>query len=120
MTFFAALAALASLTGCTATDGETLRCGDERVRLLGIGAPEFHCPQHRNCVEGDPQAARAYLARLIPRRDLTIERIGQDRYGRTLGLVYANGVSVSCAMVQASHAAYIEQWDNGRRVAKEC
>lgn len=120
MTFFAALTALASLTGCTATDGDTVRCGDERVGLLGIDAPEFHCPQHRNCVEGEPQAARADLARLIRGRDLTIERIGQDRYGRTLGLVYDNGVSVSYAMVQASRAAYIEQRDNGRRGAKEC
>lgn len=33
--------------GCRAVDGDTLRCGQERVRLLGIDAPEMpgHCPR---------------------------------------------------------------------------
>jgi endonuclease YncB( thermonuclease family) len=49
-----------------------------------------------------------------------IERIGQDRYERTLAVVYADGVNVSCAMVQEGYAAYVRRWDNGGRVARDC
>lgn len=47
-----------------AIDGETLRCGKERIRLLGIDAPETpgHCRRGRKCVEGDPYASKAALS----------------------------------------------------------
>ena len=55
------LGAIATLAGCTATDGDSLNCNGERIRLLGIDAPEFSCPRGRKCVAGDPRAAKAYL-----------------------------------------------------------
>lgn len=116
----ATLLATSSINGCTATDGDTLNCDGERIRLLGIDAPEFSCPRYRKCVEGDPQAAKDYLAAIIRGRNLTLKRVGQDRYGRTLGVVYANGANVSCRMIAAGHAVYVARWDNGRRVAKDC
>lgn len=114
------MSALVALALCAAIDGDSIRCSGENIRLLGIDAPEFSCPRHRQCVEGDPQAAKDHLAALIRGRALTIERVGRDRYGRTLGVVYADGVNVSCLMVQARHAGYIERWDNGGRVARDC
>lgn len=43
-------------------DGDSLRCGSARVRLLGIDAPELHgCPRWRDCVDGDGQAAKRSL-----------------------------------------------------------
>ena len=61
---------------CTliAIDGDTLRCGRERIRLLGIAAPEMpgHCRRGRRCVEGDPVASRAALAAAIARGLATI------------------------------------------------
>lgn len=46
-----------------AIDGDTLRCGAERIRLLGIDAPEMpgHCHERRNCVPGDPIASKNAL-----------------------------------------------------------
>lgn len=105
---------------CWATDGDSIRCGEERIRLLGIDAPEFHCPRTRQCVDGDPQAAKDYLAALIEGRDLSMRRVGTDRYGRTLAVVYADALNLSCAMVAAGHAEYIARWDNGGLVAAEC
>lgn len=120
MPLIATLAAFA-LANCTATDGDTLRCGQERVRLLGIDAPELHtCPPRRRCVPGDGQAARRTLAQAIARQQITIIRVGQDRYGRTLGVVYAGGRNLSCAMLAAGRAQYIAQWDNGGLVAQDC
>ena len=119
MQFILALS-VAALTGCTAIDGDTLNCNGERIRLQGIDAPEFSCPRNRQCVEGNAQAAKDYLARLIRGKRLTIERPGQDRYERTLAVVYADGVNVARPTITAAHAAYVRRWDNGGRIARDC
>lgn len=114
------LGALAALSGCQAVDGDSLTCNGERIRLLGIDAPEFHCPRNRTCVDGDPRAAKDYLAAMIEGRKLTIKRVGKDRYNRTLAVVYVGGRNVSCQMLRGGYAAYIARWDNGGRVARDC
>lgn len=114
------LGALAALTTCQAVDGDSLNCNGERIRLLGIDAPEFHCPRNRTCVDGDPRASKAYLAALINGRKLSIKRVGKDRYSRTLAVVHVDGRNASCEMVRAGHAVYIARWDNGGRVARDC
>lgn len=93
---------------CTliAIDGDTLRCGRERIRLLGIDAPEMpgHCRRGRRCVAGDPFAAKAALAAAITRGPATIERRGSDRYNRTLARVRINGVDLSDHMLRLGMA----------------
>lgn len=111
---------LTAFLACIAIDGDTLRCGAERVRLLGLDAPELHaCRKGRVCVSGDPVAAKDALARLIA-PGVTITRVGQDRYGRTLALVYAGGRNVGCALIVGGNAEYVGKWDNGRRLASDC
>ncbi|RPF70427.1 thermonuclease family protein [Aurantiacibacter spongiae] len=116
-----AMAQAEPLADCRITDGDTIRCGDERIRLLGIDAPELpgHCRQGRDCVEGDPYASTETLRRAMQGR-LTIARAGTDRYGRTLAVVYADGVNLSCAQIEAGQAEYVERWDNGGMVARDC
>lgn len=110
------------LTACTVTDGDTLRCGDERIRLLAIDAPEKSgsCRQGRECAPGDPVASTAALEAVIAGRSLTIARTGQDRYGRTLAVVYAAKVSTSCSQLAGGHAVYVERWDRNGAVAHAC
>jgi micrococcal nuclease len=109
------------LRNCRAVDGDTLRCGRERIRLLGIDAPEMpgHCQPGRRCVPGDPFASRASLAKAINGR-LSIERIGADRYGRTLGLVRGPGGDLSCWQLRSAQARYRADWDDGRALARRC
>lgn len=97
----------------TAIDGDTLRCGRERIRLLGIDAPEMpgHCRRGRTCVVGDPVAAKAALAAAIARGPATIKRRGRDRYGRTLARVWAGGVDLSEHMVRTRHAVRVPRWE---------
>lgn len=97
---FVALACL-----LVAVDGDTLRCGGERIRLLGIDAPEMpgHCRRGRLCVEGDPYASKAALAAMLNGR-ATIARQGRDRYGRTLARVRVNGIDLSDAQLAAGMA----------------
>ena len=78
-------------------DGDSLRCGAERIRLAAIDAPEMRgspkCEPGRRGWCDYPLAVRSrdalrgFLASGTP----TIERCGIDRYGRTLALVRIDG-----------------------------
>ena len=107
---------------CTATDGDTIRCGEERIRLTGIDAPELpgHCRKGRACAPGDPQAARRALAAALASGPLTIRRTGHDRYGRTLAAIAAAGEDIACRQLAAGAAVYIRKWDDRRMVAAAC
>lgn len=111
----------APLFDCSVTDGDTIRCGSERIRLLGIDAPELpgHCREGRVCAPGDPYASTASLeAGLVG--ELTIVRLSEDRYGRTLALVSGAKGDLSCLQLQHGQADYKAAWDNGLRVARAC
>lgn len=87
-------------------DGDSIRCGAERIRLLNIDAPELpgssRCSQRsRNAVKRSKNppmcdAAKAIRARealraFLLRGPVRIERHGKDAYGRTLARVTVNG-----------------------------
>lgn len=114
------LLAAGALLSCTATDGDTLRCGAERVRLIGIDAPELpgHCHRGRHCVEGDPWASKAALARMVDGHPIRLERHGEDTYGRTLAFAWAGTVSLSCAQLLGGHADYVARWDIAGRAGR--
>lgn len=109
------------LSGCTTTDGDTIRCGGERIRLLGIDAPELpgHCREGRDCAPGDPYASTASPSNAMTGQ-LTITRVGEDHYGRTLALVASDKGDVSCWQLAHAQAIYKENWDNELRVARTC
>ena len=106
---------------CAVTDGDTIRCGRERIRLLGIDAPELpdHCRVGRACVAGDPwESTRSLAGAMIGR--LTIDRVDTDRYGRTLALVAGDKGDLSCWQLEHGQAVYKARWDDGLRVARAC
>lgn len=109
------------ITGCRVTDGDTIRCGDERIRLLAIDAPELpgHCRPGRRCAPGDSAASAASLTQALTGR-LTINRAGEDRYGRTLAIVAGDSGDLSCWQLSRGQAIYKPAWDNGGRVAHAC
>lgn len=110
-----------TVSGCTVTDGDTIRCAGERIRLLGIDTPELpgHCREGRECVEGDPYAAtRSLTDALIG--TIRINRAGEDQYGRTLATLSSDKGDLSCWQLQHGYAVYIARWDNGRRVIRTC
>lgn len=101
-------------------DGDTIRLDGERVRLIGIDAPEIHgCPKGRACAPGDGQASKRSLQNLM-NGPISIRRVGYDRYGRTLAHIYVNGVNVACEQIGRGQAVYMRKWDNGLELAREC
>lgn len=81
-------------------DGDTIRCGAERVRIADIDAPELpdspKCRDYRAryawCDFQMGEQARDALRGFLTSGKVTIKRQGIDRYGRTLALVRVDGV----------------------------
>lgn len=73
----------APLQVCRALDGDTIRCGEERVRLAGIDAPELRarCEAERRLAE----AATERLTTLLE-GGVSLHATGEDRFGRTLAV----------------------------------
>lgn len=89
-------------------DGDNLRCANVpgAMRLQGIDAPEMPgaCRPGRACVDGDPFAARDHLRELTAGRTLQCIQEDTDSYGRVIVNCSAEGVNISCAMIESGHA----------------
>jgi len=98
-------------------DGDTLDValaggGEERVRILGINAPE-----RGECLAGE--AAEA-LGRLVDGAEvqLVADRSDRDRYGRLLRYVERGGVDVGVELVREGYAVVrVSEPDTARRAA---
>jgi micrococcal nuclease len=102
-------------------DGDTLRCGPERIRLLGIDAPEIEaCPRWRVCAPGDGQASKRSLVTALKLGPVQYKPVAVDRYGRQVAVVWAGSVNLSCWQLQRAQAIYKPKWDNGRIIAQAC
>jgi endonuclease YncB( thermonuclease family) len=93
-------------TGCTVTDGDTIRCGRDRIRLAVIDAPELpgHCNPRRACTPGDPYASQANLERMIGSNSVSLRILDTDRYNRLVACVSAGGIDLSNAQVDGGYA----------------
>jgi len=95
------------LTVSRVTDGDTIQVRDgsaeKTIRLVGIDAPEL---SHKKREPSQPyaHAATKFLAGLVLNKTVEIKEYGQDRYGRTLAVVFQGGKNVNLEMVKAGYA----------------
>lgn len=80
-------------------DGDTFRIGSERIRILGMDAPEIgrgaRCAREQDAAI----AARNFLAGQLASGKVSIERHGHDVYGRTLARIVINGEDIADVML---------------------
>lgn len=104
----------ATLIACTAPtvhDGDTLRCGPERVRLFGVDAPEVR----RGQTPAEPFAyeARDALIRLTRGR-VACRFVERDRYGRFVGKCWSSASpDVSAALILSGFATEYRRYSKG-------
>ena len=90
-------------------DGDTitLLCNDKkyRVRFYGIDAPEAR--------QEHGIAARDALRKKILGREVTVNVVNLDRYGRAVGKVSLDSRNINLEMVREGHAWYYEAYARG-------
>ena len=103
-------------------DGDTLRCGRARLRLLGIDAPELpgHCAAYRECAPGDGFASQRSLKDALQLGPVSYSVITTDRFGRYVVMAWAGRTNLSCWQLQARQAVYKPHWDNGGLIRQSC
>ena len=103
-----------AIIACTAPavhDGDTLRCGSERVRLFGVDAPEVR----RGNTPAEPFAyeARDELHRLTRGR-VGCRIVSRDRYGRSVGRCWSDASpDVNAAIVRSGFASEYRRYSKG-------
>jgi len=111
----------APLTAVRVVDGDTLHAGDQRIRLVGIDAPESKqtCRDERGHAWACGVAARERLAALVAAGAVSCASQGRDRYGRTLAVCSAGDVAdVGAVLVREGYAvSYMDR--DGRYLAQE-
>lgn len=106
------------------TDGDTIRIGEERIRLEGIDAPESAQSCQRTdgrewrCGTASTQALTSFVADKAVRCEIS----GKDRYNRSLGTCFVGAIDINGWMVSQGWAVayrhysirYISNEDDAR------
>ena len=91
-----------SVTIKSCYDGDICRTtSGEKIRLACIDTPELG---GKRAQPKRAKAARDRLRGLVVGRTVNLRRITTDRYGRTVGELYIDGMNVQQAMVASRHA----------------
>jgi len=86
-------------------DGDTVvLLSGEKVRLIGIDAPETHHPEKP--VEPFGTEAAEYLRQLVEGKEvfLVLDQKHKDEYGRTLGYLFLGDLFVNAHLVKEGYA----------------
>ena len=110
----------ANLQPVTVHDGDTLRLGEQRIRLWGIDAPEL---AQRCNLDGQSQPcgeqAREALIQLIGKSEVQCTAIDQDRYGRTVARCKVDCKELNRAMVEQGWAMDYLTYSKGEYLAAQ-
>ena len=99
----------------TVVDGDTITIDNTKIRFSGIDAPESYyygmtqyCERPNGKIWACGKKATAALKKLIGKHEVECTDEGEDKYGRTLSICYANGIDLQSEMVRTGMAvAYI-------------
>jgi len=117
-----ALIALAVISGAASvSDGDTLRIGENRIRLFGIDAPEGKQSCQRDGVAWlCGQEAAKFLREMVGGRSLTCQEKDRDRYGRSVAIcILSDGRDIGAEMVAAGMALAYRQYGGSTYDAAE-
>lgn len=91
---------------CRAIDGDTIRCGDQPIRVVGVDTPEIFKPEKCSTPEETQRvlrlgyAAKGRVDRLLTDRETHVVREGFDKYGRIVARVFVGTEDIAVLLVQ--------------------
>ena len=103
----------ASYSSIYCSDGDSGRLGQQKFRLANIDAPETGSMKQRGGAKCESERAigydaKAFIVKFTKDKTITIVRdYGEDRYGRLVVDLDANGTDVAKAGVDAGH---LREW----------
>lgn len=104
----------------TVNDGDTITLNGERIRLLGIDAPEYMQSCRKDGADYPcGRQAREAMVRLAAGKTVTCEGWERDRYGRLLAVCKAGGVDLNRALVEQGWAVAYGDYDDAERLARK-
>jgi micrococcal nuclease len=83
--------------------------GNLKIRLDGIDAPEG-----KQCFGKE---SKEFLSQYTG-KDCRLERIGLDRYGRTIGILWIDNVNINLLMVKKGYAWHFKKYSKDERLAE--
>lgn len=94
------------------SDGDTLTLLTQnkqqvKIRLHGIDAPELGQPWG--------QRSKQALSSLTFRQTVSVQETDQDHYGRIVGIVYRNQLSINEALIASGHAWVYRKYNKNKR-----
>ncbi|RUM99599.1 thermonuclease family protein [Pseudaminobacter arsenicus] len=100
-------------------DGDSITLGTERIRLVGIDAPEYGQICRRNGTDyACGRQAREALAKLASGRSITCSGWERDRYGRLLAVCTADGVDLNRRQVEQGWAVAYGDYEEVEKTAR--
>ena len=90
-------------------DGDTITILDaantqHKIRLYGIDAPESR--------QAFVQKSKQHLSSLVFGKDVRVKYKSRDKYGRILGMVFADGKDVNLEILKAGLAWHYKRYDS--------
>ncbi len=94
-------------------DGDTFELNSKRIRLFGIDAPEKEQPCiDKNTTFDCGAASREHLRSILSGANVECQKKDIDRWGRIIGLCYADGEDVGQLMVRHGWAVAYRQYSS--------
>ena len=93
---------------CTTIDGE-------RIRLACIDTPEI---KGKKADIIPAKEAKDFLNNLLVNKKVYIKRITKDRYGRTVGELFKNGLNIQKMIVEKGHGKIYQKYSHQCKWAK--
>ena len=93
---------------CTTTKGE-------KIRLACIDTPELKGPKAKPI---KAKESKDFLNNLVANKQISLKRITKDRYGRTVGELFKNGLNIQKMIVEKGHGKIYQKYSHQCKWAK--
>ena len=93
---------------CTTTKGE-------KIRLACIDTPELKGPKAKPL---EAKESKDFLNNLVANKQISLKRITKDRYGRTVGELFKNGLNIQKTIVEKGHGKIYKKYSHQCKWAK--